>query len=200
MTLDHPDFAQLIRSSAFMKNVILIAIDELHCVSQWGEGFRKRYADLDRLRSFASCSVPFLSVTATAPPLVLEQIRSRLLFHDDSTLLINLGNDRRNLTMVMGILQGAARDPSALDFVLDEAHAGKPLKRTIIFFNSRELCLQGFKYLRSQLPEARRHEIDFLHALRTEGAKHCIMKKFQLQKVTVLCATEAAGMVRCLSD
>ncbi|KAH9970151.1 P-loop containing nucleoside triphosphate hydrolase protein [Russula compacta] len=55
MTLDHHDFAQLIRSSTFMKNIALITINELHCVSQWGEGFWKRFTDLDQLQSFATC-------------------------------------------------------------------------------------------------------------------------------------------------
>lgn len=197
MTLDHPEFAKLIRSSSFMKNVMLVAIDELHCVSQWGESFRKRFADLDQLRSFASCSAPFLGVTATAPPLILQEIRSRLLFSQNTTLLINLGNDRPNITMAVCTMLGAAGDLAALDFVLDEAWIGDPLKRTIIFFNTRELCLQGFKYLFFQLSHASREEIDYLHALRTQNAKQHVLKNFRTGKIKILCATEAAGMV-CL--
>jgi superfamily II DNA/RNA helicase len=132
---------------------------------------------------------------AMAPPLILKQICSRLLFREESTLIINIGNDWPNLTMVMCLMRGAARDLGALDYVLDEALAGGTLKRTVIFFNSRELCLQGFKYLRIQLPEARRHEINYLHALRTQDAKHDAMENFQWGKTRILCATEAAGMV-----
>ena len=102
--------------------------------------------------------------------------------------------------MVMALLQGATQDLGTPDFVLDKAHAGKPLKQTIIFFNSRELCLQGFKHLHLQLPEAHHHKVNFLHALQTEGMKHHTMKKFQQQDIILLCATEAAGMVHCLSD
>jgi superfamily II DNA helicase RecQ len=199
MTLDHPEFAKLIRSSSFMKNVMLIAIDELHCVTQWGESFRKRFADLDQLRSFASCQAPFLGVTATAPPVVLQEIHSRLLFSQDTTLLINIGNDRRNICMAMCTMLGAAGDLAVLDFVLDETLAGDPLKRTIIFFNTRELCLQGYKHLCSRLPDAHRGEIDYLHALRTENAKRHAMKRFQSGRIKILCATEAAGMVCYLS-
>ncbi|KAH9964007.1 P-loop containing nucleoside triphosphate hydrolase protein [Russula compacta] len=69
---------QLIHSSMLMKNIVLIAIDKPHCVSQWGEGFWKRLADLDQFQSFAACLVPFLGVTVIAPPLVLEQIQAMI--------------------------------------------------------------------------------------------------------------------------
>jgi superfamily II DNA helicase RecQ len=196
MTLDHPEFSKLIRSSSFMKNVMLIAIDEPHRVSQWGDSFRKRFADLDQLRSFASCQAPFLGVTATAPPPVLQEIRSRLLFSHDTTLFINRGNDRPNITVAMCTMLGAAGDLAVLDFVLAEALAGDPLKRTIIFFNTRELCLQGFKHLFFQLSYPSREEIDYLHALRTDNAKRHVLNNFQAGKIKILCATEAAGMVR----
>jgi superfamily II DNA/RNA helicase len=95
---------------------------------------------------------------------------------------------------------GAAGDLAALDFVLDEALVGGPLKRTIIFFNTQELCLRGYKHLCSQLPHAYQGEVDYLHALRTENAKRYTMKYFQSGRIKILCATEAAGMVHLLSS
>jgi len=87
-----------------------------------------------------------------------------------------------------------------LDFVLDEAFAGDPLKRTIIFFNTRELCLQGFKHLFYQLSHPSREEIDYLHALRTQDAKQHVLNNFQAGKIKILCATEAAGMGMDIPD
>jgi len=114
----------------------MIAINEIHYVSKWGENFRKQFADLDMLQSFASCMVPFLGVMVTAPPLVLKQICSHLLFYKESMLIINIGNDQPNLTMVMCLMQGAAHDFRVLDFVLNQALTGESLKWTVIFFNS----------------------------------------------------------------
>ncbi|KZT04201.1 uncharacterized protein LAESUDRAFT_620716, partial [Laetiporus sulphureus 93-53] len=51
---------------------------EAHCVSQWGDKFRKIFAELGRLRSLAPLHVPFLATSATLPPLVLDEIRLKL--------------------------------------------------------------------------------------------------------------------------
>ena len=162
MSLDHPEFSSLLRSAEFMKNVAVVVIDESHCVSQWGENFRKRYADLGKLQSYVPCTVPILAASATLPPHVLKQVQSRLLLSDESTFLINLGNDRRNIAMAVCHMRGAAGDLAALDFVLDEAHAGKDLVRTIVFFNSRDLCQRGYKYLRRKLPSHLRDKIGLM--------------------------------------
>jgi ATP-dependent DNA helicase RecQ len=55
----------------------LIAIDEAHCVSQWGHDFRQDYLALDRLRELFP-GVPRLALTATATPIVREEIVERL--------------------------------------------------------------------------------------------------------------------------
>jgi superfamily II DNA helicase RecQ len=93
MCLDHQKFSALLRSADFMKNMAAIIVDEGHCVSQWGEYFRKRFSELGKLQSYVPCSVPFLVMSATLPPHVLEQVQSQLHFYEDSTFLVNLGND-----------------------------------------------------------------------------------------------------------
>ena len=51
--------------------LLLIAIDEAHCISQWGPSFRKSYLDLHLLRQCVP-GVPFLALTATATPHVRD--------------------------------------------------------------------------------------------------------------------------------
>lgn len=99
---------------------------------------------------------------------------------------------KKNITTVICTMLGATGDLAALDFVLDKAMAGKPLKQTIVFFNTRELCLQEFKYLCAQLPMACCGKINHLHDLWTQNAKCHVMKNFQSGKIVVLCATEVA--------
>jgi superfamily II DNA helicase RecQ len=108
MCLDHVTFSALLRSTDFTKNIAAIIVDEGHCISQWGDNFRKRFADLGKLRSYVPCSVPFLVASATLPPHILEQVQARLHFFDNSTFLVNLGNDRHNVSMILCQMQGAA--------------------------------------------------------------------------------------------
>ncbi len=57
--------------------VSLVAVDEAHCISEWGYDFRPAYLQISRLREWLP-GVPFLAVTATATSLVLEDIKLHL--------------------------------------------------------------------------------------------------------------------------
>src|SRR5438046_9790081 len=101
MCLEHPAFSKLMRSSNFTKDILAIIIDEAHCVSQWGDGFRKSFGELGRLRSYVPTSVPFLATSATLPPHVLSDIACRLHFSVQTPFLVTLGNHRPNLITIL---------------------------------------------------------------------------------------------------
>lgn len=58
--------------------VCLIAVDEAHCISQWGYDFRPSYLQIAEIRNFQP-SVPLVALTATATPKVIADIEQRLL-------------------------------------------------------------------------------------------------------------------------
>ena len=60
-------------------NVNMVAIDEAHCISQWGYDFRPSYLEIANLREILP-DVPFLALTATATPKVVEDIMDKLQF------------------------------------------------------------------------------------------------------------------------
>src|SRR5215212_2852749 len=62
-------------------NVNLIAVDEAHCVSEWGHDFRPEYRQLAQLRDVFS-NVPFMALTATATDRVRADIVKHLKLHD----------------------------------------------------------------------------------------------------------------------
>jgi ATP-dependent DNA helicase RecQ len=64
----------------------LIAIDEAHCVSQWGHDFRPDYLALDTLRELFP-GVPRMALTATATPIVRDEIVERLALNDPATFV-----------------------------------------------------------------------------------------------------------------
>ncbi len=72
----------------------LIAIDEAHCVSQWGHDFRQDYLALNELRELFP-GVPRLALTATATPIVRDEIVERLALNEPSVFVS--GFDRPNI-------------------------------------------------------------------------------------------------------
>jgi superfamily II DNA helicase RecQ len=198
MCLKHKQFSKLMRSPEFTKDILAIIVDEAHCISQWGDKFRKEFDELGKLRSYVPVSIPFLATSATLPPHVLNEIKAKLHFFSTRTFTVNLGNDRSNITPIVCRMH-KANDLNYLDFVLDEAHPGKPLIRSLIFFNSRELAQKASSHLRDKAPISLQNEIDFLHAGRDVAAQTLILKHFREGKINILCATESAGMASIIS-
>jgi ATP-dependent DNA helicase RecQ len=75
--------------------VNLIAVDEAHCISQWGYDFRPSYLNITDLRDVLH-NVPFLALTATATPEVVDDIQQKLEFKEKNVFQKSF--ERKNLT------------------------------------------------------------------------------------------------------
>ncbi len=93
-TLMMPSFLDRLRELADGDGIALFAIDEAHCVSQWGHDFRPEYVQLGRLRDLFP-AVPILACTATADPETRQDVRERLGLAD-APLFVS-GFDRPNI-------------------------------------------------------------------------------------------------------
>ena len=98
-----------LRSESFVRelrgwNVSLITVDEAHCISQWGYDFRPSYLRIGELRGLLGPDVPVLALTASATPLVRDDIARQLRFRPDCNVYA-LSFDRPNLSYVARITQ-----------------------------------------------------------------------------------------------
>ena len=80
--------------------VTLFAIDEAHCISQWGPAFRPEYADLRRLRELFPV-VPIAALTATADEVTRNDIAEKLFGGEVEQFV--LGFDRPNIALAVGM-------------------------------------------------------------------------------------------------
>jgi ATP-dependent DNA helicase RecQ len=85
----------LIKANIEQMNIALVAVDEAHCISQWGYDFRPPYLRIADVRTFLS-NVPIIALTATATPKVVDDIQERLLFKKKN--LFQKSFERSNLT------------------------------------------------------------------------------------------------------
>jgi len=79
-------------------NINLIAIDEAHCISQWGYDFRPSYLKIAEVRQHLP-GVPILALTASATPLVQEDIQQRLDFKNGQVFKKSF--ERKNLSYIV---------------------------------------------------------------------------------------------------
>lgn len=82
-------------------NISLIAVDEAHCISQWGYDFRPSYFNIPKLREILP-KVPILALTATATPQVLKDISERLELKSPSIFQKSFSRDNLGLTVIKG--------------------------------------------------------------------------------------------------
>lgn len=79
-------YNDIVRERIRFMNVNLFAIDEAHCISQWGYDFRPPYLELAKLRELHP-KVPFLALTATATPRVITDIQQKLDFSKENVFV-----------------------------------------------------------------------------------------------------------------
>lgn len=90
--------SQKLRETIRHLKVNLIAVDEAHCISQWGYDFRPPYLEIAAIRPLQP-NVPILALTATATPEVVKDIQKKLEFREEN--LFQKSFERKNLTYLV---------------------------------------------------------------------------------------------------
>jgi ATP-dependent DNA helicase RecQ len=80
-------------------NLNLVAVDEAHCISQWGYDFRPSYLKIASIRDLISDKVPFLALTASATPPVIDDIIQKLGFREKNVLRTSF--ERKNISYLV---------------------------------------------------------------------------------------------------
>jgi len=158
----------------------LFAIDEAHCVSQWGHDFRPEYLQLSVLHERFP-DVPRIALTATADPQTRTEIIARLAL-DQARVFIS-SFDRPNIRYT--IVDKADARAQLLRFILDE-HAGES---GIVYCLSRRKVDETAAWLAAQGV----HALPY-HAGMTTETRADHQARFQREDGVVMIATIAFGM------
>ncbi len=99
--------SELFQTKLRHMHVSFITVDEAHCISQWGYDFRPSYLEIAKIRKFLP-GIPVLALTATATPLVVDDIQEKLLPAPHSPLptsrsfhVFRMSFERKNLAYVV---------------------------------------------------------------------------------------------------
>ncbi len=161
------------------RGVERIAIDEAHCISQWGHDFRPEYRQLSRLRKlFPTAS--FHALTATATPKVRDDIAAQLGLKAPQVFVGTF--DRPNLTYRIV----AKNDPVSQ---IEEAVKKHPNDASIIYCISRKETERVAGSLTARGVRAVAY-----HAGLDSAKRHKISEQFAREQVNVVVATVAFGM------
>lgn len=156
----------------------LIAIDEAHCVSQWGHDFRPAYLKISELKKFFP-KIPFLALTATATPRVIEDIKTELGLK--TPILFQQSFERKNIAyMVFEVEDKLYRTEQILK---------KNPQPSIIYVRNRKSCLNMSTQLQSLGFKA-----TYYHGGLSSKEKDKNMQLWMSEQAQVIVATNAFGM------
>jgi len=161
--------------------VSLLAIDEAHCISQWGHDFRPDYRRLGAARQMFG-KTPVIALTATATPEVRGDIVVELNLDDPLTLVT--GFDRKNLFIEVVHTRGDGHKLAEIETTIDEAGGSG-----IVYVASRKSAERVASWL-----EERQRSVGIYHAGLDERARNRIQERFMADEVQVMVATNAFGM------
>lgn len=160
----------------------LLAIDEAHCISEWGHDFRPDYAQLGRARR-ALGMPPCIALTATATDLVRRDIADQLDLKDPAQFVT--GFDRPNLSYAVIAARKDADKLAALAEVLDR-NPGP----AIVYASSRARCESVGEFLEREL----RRDAVVYHAGLGRDERQSAQERFMSGRAEVVVATNAFGM------
>lgn len=159
-------------------NISMVAVDEAHCISQWGYDFRPEYKKIAEIREILP-KVPFLALTATATPEVAKDIQASLLFKEENVKRISFY--RNNLAYKVKLTE--SKDEELVKLLT------KTPGSAIIYVRNRKKTKEV-----SELLNKNNISADFFHAGLDNAIKDLKQTNWKNNQFKVMVATNAFGM------
>lgn len=198
MLLSRRFIENVLRRPGFSSRVLSIFIDEAHCISHWGDSFRKKYGSIGIVRAFLPKTVPIIAVSATLVPRVRKDIISKLQFDTHLYDFINVGNDRPNVAQIVRAAEYPLNSYRDLEFMVPTVmESPNDILKGFIYCDEIKAGNNITDYLNARVP-LQYHNWGMVRpynaAMSSEYRAQALLL-FRAGVIRILVCTDAAGMV-----
>lgn len=162
-------------------DISMVAVDEAHCISQWGHDFRKSYLEIPNFLKKVGKRPQILALTATATPQVREDIEDKLQMREPLSYVA--GFDRENI--FFKVVRNVVPEAWIVDYLKKN-----PKKSGIIYASTRKEVDNLYSYLK----DIRGYNVGKYHAGLNEKERKEYQEKFIRDEIKIMVATNAFGM------
>ncbi|MBI6874272.1 DNA helicase RecQ [Clostridium aciditolerans] len=174
--LESESFCNLLREL----NIPLIAVDEAHCVSQWGHDFRPSYRRISSFINKLSKRPVVAAFTATATEVVRKDMLELLDLSNPKVFVT--GFDRKNLSFT--VIKGEDKDNFLKEYI-----ANNKSKIGIIYTSTRKEAESLYSKLNQK-----GYKVGVYHAGLSENQRNQVQEDFSFDNIDIIVATNAFGM------
>ncbi|KAJ7084890.1 P-loop containing nucleoside triphosphate hydrolase protein [Mycena belliarum] len=186
----------VLKKPEFGSRCLSVFIDEAHCVSHWGDSFRKKYASIGIVRAFLPRATPIIAVTATLTPRVHQDLLTKLQFDPHNYTYCSVGNDRPNVTQIIRALQHPANSYRDIDFMVRPNSRPQDIKKAFLYTDDIKDGGKIIDHLNARVHTTYRARglVRPYNAAMSPEYRAQVMSLFKAGIVRVLVCTDAAGM------
>ena len=166
------------RERVMKMKINLIAVDEAHCVSQWGYDFRPPYLKIAEIREVLK-NIPVIALTATATPKVCEDIVEKLGFKKEN--IFRSSFERENISLIVRKTEN--KDQKLIEILQNVKGSG------IIYVRNRKKTKDISEFLKRN-----RFSADFYHAGLDNETRSMKQDNWIKNKTKIIACTNAFGM------
>ncbi|XP_019615396.1 PREDICTED: probable Werner syndrome ATP-dependent helicase homolog 1 [Branchiostoma belcheri] len=172
--------------------IALVAVDEAHCIHEWGDDFRRTFKELGSLRAVLSLDIPFMALTATATTAVLKTVKTTL--HMDEPVIVKGCLDRPNIHLQLKSIKRTKEDLQPLVQHIVSAESVEDIKKHLVYAKTKKMCMDLWEVIRGQCSGSKKKAVRAFHADISTKAKTEILEGFRSGAIRIVVSTIAFGM------
>ena len=147
--IENRKYREMLLSPPYQKNLVALAVDEVHCVKSWGDQFRKSFSRIGDLRSLIPKHVNILALTATATYETISVVIDKLSMQE--VKIVALSACRNNICYKLKSSPSTTVEDLTDDICKEFSEKRTEFPKTILYVRTYKDCIKVYQLLKTKM-------------------------------------------------